>query len=1069
MDLQIQSDVTMERLMLPPPPGTFQDREELIKHVREFGASQGYVVTIKKSRRDRRVILGCDRGGVYRNRRKMDESKRKRKACSRLINCPFEAIGKKDDDVWVLTIRNGEHNHEPLRDMSEHPYSRRFTEDEVRQIKQMTEAGVKPSQVLKALKQSNPELQSTPRHLYNLKAKIRQGKFSENNFKSWRPNMFMPLSTSADELEKHSYPLRVPNYIGGKFEESQASESIDVINPATQEVVSRVPLTTHEEFKAAVTAAKHAFPMWRNTPVTMRQRIMFKFQELIRRDITLPFSQKYVGQDCGEYCNRAGKDTKWSQRRRASWFRWGSLFLMPQVELIHIVLENLLVFVLMFPIAVTCGNTFILKPSVKNPGASMMLAALAAEAGLPDGVLNVVHGGQEIINYMCDDDDVKAISLVGSNTACMHTYARAATRGKRVQVCISSFLMQNASIEVCYAFLSFFWVIIAMDTSQSNMEAKNHAVVMPDANPDATLDAIIGAGFGAAGQRCMTLSTIIFVGGLAPWEQELVNRANALKVNAGTEVGADLGPVISKEAKDHICSLVQGGVESGARLLLDGRNIVVPRYEQGNFLGPTILCDVATDMECYKEEMFGPVLLCMQQADRLEEAIAIVNRNRHVNGASIFTTSGVAARKFQNDVESGLVGINVAVPIPLPFSLVNGSKASFSGDLNFCGKAGVQFYTQIKTVAQQWKDLPTRRVSLPHPPTSETEISSRGTFLSQPLSSESDIPSREVSPAMPLALENDLPPENLYLPLPPSEGDVSNAEVLPSTPPTREPELPKQEGALAMSSISERDSVNLKVSLLMPLAAEIDAAGQSESSSLCSVSERTYPCQTSQWGDPLPLISQSTETTPSTAKKVYMAPNSQRIDTLAPGIQRTDTVDASDSERLYFPVTCSSEINPIFLRNDSVSPMSLRHDIQMTDINVRPASEMVYMPVMSEHKESVGPTSQRTGVLHLKPDKMYMASHRRDGMGMMPLMAKASVPPASGSLYMSTSCSNVMASTSDKMSVPTEIQHDGISPKSERLFMPASSQGIYAENQIMSAHNYRGQITPQTHPSSQSL
>ncbi|XP_027179288.1 methylmalonate-semialdehyde dehydrogenase [acylating], mitochondrial-like [Coffea eugenioides] len=1052
MELQIQSDVTTERLMLPPPPGTFQDREELIKHVREFGASQGYVVTIKKSRRDRRVILGCDRGGVYRNRRKMDESKRKRKACSRLINCPFEAIGKKDDDVWVLTIRNGEHNHEPLRDMSEHPYSRRFTEDEVRQIKQMTEAGVKPRQVLKTLKQSNPEFQSTPRHLYNLKAKIRQGKFSENNFKSWRPNMFMPLSTSADELEKHSYPLRVPNYIGGKFEESQASESIDVINPATQEVVSRVPLTTHEEFKAAVTAAKHAFPMWRNTPVTMRQRIMFKFQELIRRDIdkiveniateqgkTLNGAKgdvlrglEVVEQSCGmatlqmgEFIPNAtsGVDTYCIREPLGVCAGICPLNLPEMISL------------WMFPIAVTCGNTFILKPSVKNPGASMMLAALAAEAGLPDGVLNVVHGGQEIINYMCDDDDVKAISLVGSNTAGMHTYARAATRGKRVQ---------------------------------SNMEAKNHAVVMPDANPDATLDAIIGAGFGAAGQRCMTLSTIIFVGGLAPWEQELVNRANALKVNAGTEVGADLGPVISKEAKDHICSLVQGGVESGARLLLDGRNIVVPRYEQGNFLGPTILCDAATDMECYKEEMFGPVLLCMQ-ADRLEEAIAIVNRNRHVNGASIFTTSGVAARKFQNDVESGLVGINVAVPIPLPFSSVNGSKASFSGDLNFCGKAGVQFYTQIKTVAQQWKDLPTRRVSLPHPPTSETEISSRGTFLSQPLSSESDLPSREVSPAMPLALENDLPTENLYLPLPPSEGDVSNVEVLPSTPPTREPELPKQEGALAMSSISERDSVNLKVSLLMPLAAEIDAAGQSESSSLCSVSERTYPCQTSQWGDPLPLISQSTETAPSTAKKVYMAPNSQRIDTLTPGIQRTDTVDASDSERLYFPVTCSSEINPIFLRNDSVSPMSLRHDIQMTDINVRPASEMVYMPVMSEHKESVGPTSQRTGVLHLKPDKMYMASHRRDGMGMMPLMAKASVPPASGSLYMSTSCSNVMASTSDKMSVPTEIQHDGISSKSERLFMPASSQGIYAENQIMSAHNYRGQITPQTHPSSQSL
>jgi malonate-semialdehyde dehydrogenase (acetylating)/methylmalonate-semialdehyde dehydrogenase len=182
METQSQEEVTGQRKMLPPAAGAFEDREDLIKYVRDFGADQGYVVTIKKSRKDRRVILGCDRGGVYRNRRKIDESKRKRKASSRLINCPFEAIGKKEDDVWVLTIKNGEHNHEPLKDMSEHPYSRRFTEEEVRQIKLMTDAGIKPRQVLKALKQSNPELQSTPRHLYNLKAKIRQGNVSGQTF-----------------------------------------------------------------------------------------------------------------------------------------------------------------------------------------------------------------------------------------------------------------------------------------------------------------------------------------------------------------------------------------------------------------------------------------------------------------------------------------------------------------------------------------------------------------------------------------------------------------------------------------------------------------------------------------------------------------------------------------------------------------------------------------------------------------------------------------------------------------------------------------------------------------------
>ncbi|PON97055.1 Succinylglutamate-semialdehyde dehydrogenase [Trema orientale] len=274
--------------MLPPQPGTFEDREELIKYVRDFGASQGYVVTIKKSRKDRRVILGCDRGGIYRNRRKIDESKRKRKASSRLINCPFEAIGKKEDDVWVLAIKNGEHNHEALRDMSEHPYSRRFTEEEVRQIKLMTEAGIKPRQVLKALKQSNPELQSTPRHLYNLKAKIRQGTLSEKSFNSWRPSRSVSVNTSTSTSEgtlQNNQPLKVPNFIGGKFVDSHGCSVIDVINPATQEVVSQVPLSTYVEFKAAVSSAKQAFYSWKNTPITTRQRIMFKLLELIGRDI----------------------------------------------------------------------------------------------------------------------------------------------------------------------------------------------------------------------------------------------------------------------------------------------------------------------------------------------------------------------------------------------------------------------------------------------------------------------------------------------------------------------------------------------------------------------------------------------------------------------------------------------------------------------------------------------------------------------------------------------------------------------------------------------------------------
>ncbi|XP_075674061.1 methylmalonate-semialdehyde dehydrogenase [acylating], mitochondrial [Castanea sativa] len=510
---------------------------------------------------------------------------------------------------------------------------------------------------------------------------------------SLRPQIFAlrntHFSTATEPSSKQPNSLRVPNLIGGAFVDSQSLASIDVINPATQEVVSQVPLTTNEEFKAAVSSAKQAFLSWRNTPVTTRQRIMFKLQELIRRDIdklalnitteqgkTLKDAQgdvfrglEVVEHACGmatlqmgEYVSNVSKgiDT-YSIREPLGVCAGICPFNFPAMIPLW-----------MFPVAVTCGNTFILKPSEKDPGASILLAELAMEAGLPNGVLNIVHGTNDIVNAICDDEDIRAISFVGSNTAGMHIYARASAKGKRVQ---------------------------------SNMGAKNHAIVMPDANEDATLNALVAAGFGAAGQRCMALSTVVFVGGLKSWENKLVERAKALKVNAGTEPDADLGPVISKQAKERIHRLIQSGVESGARLVLDGRDIVVPGYQHGNFIGPTILSDVAANMECYKEEIFGPVLICME-ADSFEEAINIVNRNKYGNGASIFTTSGVAARKFQTEIEAGQVGINVPIPVPLPFFSFTGSKASFAGDLNFYGKAGVNFFTQIKTVTQQWKDLP---------------------------------------------------------------------------------------------------------------------------------------------------------------------------------------------------------------------------------------------------------------------------------------------------------------------------------------------------------------------------
>ncbi|XVE49443.1 hypothetical protein DITRI_Ditri01bG0082900 [Diplodiscus trichospermus] len=696
MDIEYSTKLNEQLQMLPPPPGTFIDREELIQHVGEFAVSQGYVVTIKQSKRDKVVVLGCDRGGVYRNRRKpVDESAtehiRKRKTGSRLTNCPFEVVGKKDDGLWVLTVKNGTHNHEPLKDIAEHPSARRFSEKEVLLIKEMTEAGLKPRQILKRLRQSNPDLLSTPKHVYNVKAKLRQGNMTVRNYKSLRPEKSAVRNNYLSVMEpswRQRNPPRVPNLIGGRFVDSQSFASIDVINPVTQEVVSQVPLTTNEEFRAAVFAAKRAFPSWRNTPITIRQRIMFKFQELIQRDIdklAMNITSEHgkalkdaygdvlcglevVEHACGlatlqngEFVSNVSNGVdSYSIREPLGVCAGICPFDFPAMIPLW-----------MLSIAITCGNTFILKPSETDPGAAMMLAELAVEAGLPNGVLNIVHGTNEITNAICDDDDIKAISFVGPNTAGSYVYSRASAKGKRVQC---------------------------------NVGAKNHAVVMPDASMDTTLNALVTAGFGGAGQKCMVLSTVVFVGGLAPWEDKLVERAKALKVQPGTEPDTDLGPVISKQAKEIICRSIQSSIESGAKLIVDGRNVLVPGYEDGNFIGPTILSDVKASMECYKEEICGPVLLCME-ADSIEEAIEIVNRNKYGNGASIFTTSGVAARKFQTEVEVGQVGINVPISVPLPFFSFTGSKPYFAGDLNFDGKAGIEFYTLIKRVTQQWKDI----------------------------------------------------------------------------------------------------------------------------------------------------------------------------------------------------------------------------------------------------------------------------------------------------------------------------------------------------------------------------
>lgn len=324
------------------------------------------------------------------------------------------------------------------------------------------------------------------------------------------------------------------------------------------------------------------------------------------------------------------------------------------------------------PTATIMGNCIIIKPSERDPGAALILAELAQEAGFPDGVINVIHGTHRAVNFILDEPAIKAISFVGGNKAGEYIYSRASANGKRVQ---------------------------------ANLGAKNHAVVLPDSNKNDTLNAIAGAAFGAAGQRCMALSTVVFTGKeTQAWLPELIERAQALKVDGGFEQGADLGPVISPESKARIEALIASAEAEGATISLDGRNFSPPNYPDGNFIAPTIITGVKPHMKCYTEEIFGPVLLCME-AETLDESIDVINKNEYGNGVAIFTNSGPSAEYFRKHIEAGQVGINVPIPVPLPmFSFTGNKKSIAGGGVNtFYGKPAINFYTQTKTVTSLWR------------------------------------------------------------------------------------------------------------------------------------------------------------------------------------------------------------------------------------------------------------------------------------------------------------------------------------------------------------------------------
>ena len=478
----------------------------------------------------------------------------------------------------------------------------------------------------------------------------------------------------------------VKQLINGQFVDSNTNEWIDITDPATQEVIAKVPQTTDDEINQAVAAAKAAFQTWRKTPITTRARIFLKYQALIREhmdelaEILTAEQGKTIADARGDVFRglevvehaagianlQIGDFVENVASGVDTYSIWQPLGVCAGITPFNF---PAMIPLWMFPMAIATGNTFILKPSEQDPMVTMRLVELAIEAGVPEGVLNVVHGGKATVDAICDHPDIEAVSFVGSTNVGKHVYERASQSGKRAQ-CM--------------------------------MGAKNHGVILPDANKEQTLNQLAGAAFGAAGQRCMALSVVVLVGAAGEWSDDIKAKAEGLIVSAGKH-DKDLGPLISPAAKARVEHLIGTGVEEGASLILDGRGITVEGYEKGNFVGPTIFDNVTADMQIYKEEIFGPVL-CIMRANSLDEAIELLNANPHGNGTAIFTQSGAAAHKFQQDIQVGQIGINLPIPVPLPMFSFSGSRASKLGDLGPYGKQAVQFYTQTKTVTARWFD-----------------------------------------------------------------------------------------------------------------------------------------------------------------------------------------------------------------------------------------------------------------------------------------------------------------------------------------------------------------------------
>jgi malonate-semialdehyde dehydrogenase (acetylating)/methylmalonate-semialdehyde dehydrogenase len=498
--------------------------------------------------------------------------------------------------------------------------------------------------------------------------------------------MTPPAVTAAAPSAQPDSALDLGHFISGREVSGQSGRKGPIYNPATGVLRGEVAYASGDETRAAIAAAEAALPAWSAMPPLQRARIMFRFKALLEqhtdelaRLITLEHGKvlsdargevirgtEVVEFACGipqmlkgEYSESVGTGVdSWSQRQPVGVCAGITPFNFPAM-----------VPMWMFPVAIACGNTFVLKPSEKDPSCPLRVAQLLKQAGLPDGVFNVVNGDREAVDTLLTDPRVAAVSFVGSTPVAEYIYRTASTHGKRVQALGG---------------------------------AKNHMVVMPDADTENAASALIGAAYGSAGERCMAISVAVAVGDAAePLLEALQRQLRALQVGSGLDDGVEMGPLVTREHRDRVGGYVDLGVHEGARLVVDGRGLRVKGHEDGYFIGPCLFDGVEPRMRIYKEEIFGPVL-CVVRVPDLATATSLVNSHEFGNGTAIFTASGEAARTFTQGVQAGMVGVNVPIPVPMAFHSFGGWKRSLFGALHVHGPDGVRFYTRLKTVTSRW-------------------------------------------------------------------------------------------------------------------------------------------------------------------------------------------------------------------------------------------------------------------------------------------------------------------------------------------------------------------------------